>query len=43
MIDEDLRQMKDAVNDDAIMVFQQKQLDEAKAHFNCLLDRIIVK
>lgn len=45
MIDENLRLLKDAVNDEDVIVFQQKQkqLDEAKSYFNNLLGRIIVK
>lgn len=45
MIDENLKLLKDAADENEIIMFQQKQkqLDEAKSYFNNLLGRIIVK
>ncbi|MBI2269401.1 MAG: DNA primase [Bacteroidetes bacterium] len=45
MIDENLKLLKDAADENEIVMFQQKQkqLDEAKSYFNNLLGRIIVK
>jgi DNA primase len=45
MIDENMKLLKDAKNEDEITEIQQRQrqLDEAKSHFNNLLGRIIVK